>query len=286
MYVFTSVEGVRLWSHERGRGEDVLILLPPGPGVDGSVFHPWFAPLEDACRLVALDLPGHGRSDPGDTDHWSFASLAATVVGFARARRFARFAVLGHSFGSFVALTVAADHPGAATAVVASCGACYDGDLGGLGGRLETLEPPALRASVTAAFEAEEHAETPDQCRDIWLAQAPFFCADPTGPAVDRLRDSLRTAVYTVPPIHHDWGDLDLRDALARSPTPLLAIAGASDRSIVPAATRRVADVAADGRYVELTGAAHFPFVETPEPYFAAIGDFLAVGVRPATEPA
>ena len=263
--------GVRLWSHERGQGEHALILLPCGPGVDGSIFYPWFERLAGEHRLVALDLPGHGRSDDGDPASWTFAGLADTVVAYARARGFARWSLLGHSFGSFVACAVAANHPGAARRVVVSCGCCYAADRGDLEERLDALGPPELRESVYAGFEAEEDASTPEQCRDAWLAQAPFFCADPLGPAVEEVRGALRRARHSVAPVHHDYGELDLREALARSSTPVLAVAAQEDRSIIPSATRRVAELAPRGQLATLEGVGHFPFVEDPEPYFAVV---------------
>jgi len=47
-----------------------MILLPPGPGLDGSAFFPWFE-RPKGHRLLAVDLTGHGRSDHGDPDRWT-----------------------------------------------------------------------------------------------------------------------------------------------------------------------------------------------------------------------
>ena len=67
---------------------------------------------EGAPRLVALDLPGHGRSGhrpPGVTYH--FIDWVADVVEAADALGWARFAILGHSMGAGVGLLTAGALP-------------------------------------------------------------------------------------------------------------------------------------------------------------------------------
>ncbi len=270
---------MRLWSHERGQGEHALILLPCGPGVDGSIFYPWLEPLADEHRLVALDLPGHGRSDDGDPATWTFGQLATTVVEYARARGLDRWSLLGHSFGGFIACAVAANHPGTAERVIVSCSTCPGVDRGDLEARVMAIEPPELRDAINQAFEDEEDLHTPEDARDAWLGQAPFFCGDMTGPAVAELRATLARARHSVAPMNHDYGGgVDLRDALASSTTPVLAIAGEHDRSIVPEATRQVAELAPNGQLATLDRVGHFPFIEEPEPYLAAVRGFLSGG--------
>ena len=134
------------------------------------------------------------------------------------------------------------------------------------------IEPPELRDAIYQAFEDEEDLHTPDDARDAWLGQAPFFCGDMTGPAVAELRATLARARHSVAPMNHDYGGgVDLRDALASSTTPVLAIAGEHDRSIVPEATRQVAELAPTGQLATLDRVGHFPFIEEPEPYLAAV---------------
>lgn len=62
--------------------------------------------------LVALDLPGHGRSAhlPPGADY-SFASAIASVLDAADALGWERFALLGHSMGAGIASQVAAACP-------------------------------------------------------------------------------------------------------------------------------------------------------------------------------
>jgi pimeloyl-ACP methyl ester carboxylesterase len=62
-------------------------------------------------RGVALDLRGHGRSDPPSDGQFRIGAQAADVAAVADALRLERFALVGHSFGAGVALEYAAAHP-------------------------------------------------------------------------------------------------------------------------------------------------------------------------------
>ena len=59
-------------------------------------------------RLVSVNRPGYGRSDPHDSDH---LSVADDLVAVADAVGASRFSVLGMSLGGGYALATAARHP-------------------------------------------------------------------------------------------------------------------------------------------------------------------------------
>ena len=72
--------------------------------LDNAASFDGLAPLLDGLRVVALDLPGHGRSDrlpPGCGMH--FADWVAIVLAAAGALEWPRFSVLGHSVGAGIA---------------------------------------------------------------------------------------------------------------------------------------------------------------------------------------
>ncbi|MYF50337.1 MAG: alpha/beta hydrolase [Gammaproteobacteria bacterium] len=95
-------------SHAPGRRAVVFIH---GAGMDHSV---WVMPARHFARtgmnVLALDLPGHGRSQGPGLD--SIAAMADWVVRAMDAAHFEAAAVVGHSMGSLVAYVLAARHPG------------------------------------------------------------------------------------------------------------------------------------------------------------------------------
>jgi pimeloyl-ACP methyl ester carboxylesterase len=102
-------------SFEGGAGDPVVLLHGLGGGAAN------WALVADALvasrRVVALDLPGHGGSDPlsrgaGVDDY------ADAVAGAIAARADAPAVVVGHSFGGQVALRLAERHPELVRALV------------------------------------------------------------------------------------------------------------------------------------------------------------------------
>ncbi len=93
----------------------------PPDGIPVLALHGWLdnaasfdalAPLLPDVRLVALDLPGHGRSDPRPPGvHYHFVDFVPDVVAAADALGWERFALLGHSLGGGIVSFVAAILP-------------------------------------------------------------------------------------------------------------------------------------------------------------------------------
>lgn len=268
------VDGITLHVCEQGSGEPI-VLLPPGPGLDGSVFFPWFERLT-GFRLLAPDLRGHGRSDPGRPEDWSWSVWAADVAGLAEALELGRYTLLGHSAGARVALQHAVDHPGHAARVVCSGGVAHAGALAHLDTTFEQFDTPELRASVEDAFDAEGRARTPEDCHAAWMGQMPFFLADPRAPVLDEL-DRLWRKVRYSPDIHRhgSFGAFDVRDRLSQVRVPVLVITGREDRITRPQESEEIARLLPHAQLAIVEGAGHFPFAERPDAYFGALNAWL-----------
>src|SRR5262245_5372497 len=123
------VNGIRLWFDVEGaalvpeaadmRQRPSVVLLHGGPGTyDHSYFKPDFGRLAEHAQVVYLDLRGHGRSDWGPTDEWSFEVCADDLRAFCDVLGIDRPVVYGHSMGGFVAMLYGARHPGHAAGLV------------------------------------------------------------------------------------------------------------------------------------------------------------------------
>jgi pimeloyl-ACP methyl ester carboxylesterase len=246
-----------------GHGPPV-VLLHPGPGLDGSVFLPGASALADAgFRALLVDLPGSGRSPAAD---WTLAGQAEAVEDFAVELGLEDWTLLGHSYGGYVAMQHVVDY-GTASRYVASCTDAEEEPPPGVSDDRWDDVPP----EVAAAFEREASVTTPEECREVWRDQLAWFAADP-----DKAEPMLDRVVFQ-PEAHreHDMGELHALDALAGLDAPVLAIAGADDPAQPPAMAERIARAAPRGELLVIEGAGHFPFAETPDRYWSALIDWL-----------
>jgi len=176
-----NVGDTRLFADLRGPEHlPPLIVLHGGPGLDHHEFADYLDPLTDTVRLVLLDMRAQGESDrdaPQDT--WTLPQMAADVSAVARALGAKRYAVLGHSYGSFVALQHAVTEPGAAAASIVCCGVPSSRYLDDIPARLEAFEPESLREVVRASWADEVNVRTEAQFEQLMVDQMPWHFADP-----------------------------------------------------------------------------------------------------------
>lgn len=104
---FVQTSNGRLHYLEAGKGEPLVLLHSNG----ASAFQyeqvmPGFA---ERWRVLALDMPGHGDSDP-ITRHYQIEMYAQAVVSFLDALNIERAAVAGDSVGGSICIALARDH--------------------------------------------------------------------------------------------------------------------------------------------------------------------------------
>jgi pimeloyl-ACP methyl ester carboxylesterase len=81
----------------------------------------WSAQLEHlraSRRAIAIDLRGHGLSQPPDDGDYTIDSLAADIDTIARRFDIPEFVLVGHSMGGIVSLAYANSHPGRAVGIL------------------------------------------------------------------------------------------------------------------------------------------------------------------------
>jgi proline iminopeptidase len=104
-----SVRGVSLFVKIIGRGYP-LALMHGGPGADLYTMMS-FRPLADRFRLVFYDHRCNGRSTGADVTSMTMENLTADADALRQVLGFEKWAVLGHSFGGYVALEYALRYP-------------------------------------------------------------------------------------------------------------------------------------------------------------------------------
>jgi pimeloyl-ACP methyl ester carboxylesterase len=127
-YVYVRILGTqfRVYFEEAGRG-DLPLILHHTAGADGRQ---WRHLLEDPAvqskyRVIAFDLPFHGKSLPPSGEPWwaqeyraTTESLMATVLAISGALELERPVFMGCSIGGYLAADLAYHHPREFSAVI------------------------------------------------------------------------------------------------------------------------------------------------------------------------
>jgi pimeloyl-ACP methyl ester carboxylesterase len=275
------VNGTRLWFDVDGAGlvpdgpemreRPTVVLLHGGPGsFDHTYFKPEFARLASVAQVVYLDLPGHGRSQWGDPESWSFEACADDVRGFCDALGIARPIVYGHSLGGFVAMVYGARHPGhAAGLVLHSTMARFD---------LERLVEDFRRAGgddVASVAERVYGGDSESVTDEEWAPCWALF-----GPWVTGEQERARTTVnreLNAPGLVL-MRSFDAVDRLAAIDCPTLVCVGELDPITSVVAAQEIAEAlpTAVARLEVIEGAGHFSWMDAPERFWPLLLDFVA----------
>lgn len=272
---------IRLHVQERGAGDVALIVLHGGPGLDHTMFGDHLDALGDGVRLLFLDERSQGRSDPAPPETWTLAQFAADVEALATALALDRYAVLGHSFGAFIALQHAVDFPGRPVATIVSSGVASEDDLMSfVEANLAAFEPVELREQVTSSWEREKTARTPQDVGALLADQLPFHFADPRDPRIADEAAALNPEHFS-PEVTRwaattGYGSIDVEGRLGDVTHPVLVLAGRHDRTCSVAAAEAIAAGIPDSRLVVFEDSGHMTFVEENAAYVTAVRGFLA----------
>lgn len=263
---FVRAAGIRWHLQERGRGP--VTLLVHGTG---AATHSWrgLAPrLAEHYRVLAADLPGHGFSEPLPASRTTLPGMAEALGELLDEVSASPELVVGHSAGAAILARMALDRRIAPRLLVSLNGALVP--LEGLAGLVFS---PMAKLAAASPFVARLFA---------WHARWD------RGMVADLLRDTGSTLdaeglelygrlarrpghVAGALAMMAGW-DLDplLRD-LSALPVPLLLLVGRNDRTVPPAAARRVKTLLPQAELRYLPGLGHLAHEERPDEIAALV---------------
>jgi proline iminopeptidase len=268
----------RLFVLERADGPLPLLVLHGGPGLDHTMFGHHLDDLGDVCRLLFVDLRSQGRSEPAAPQTWTLEQMGADIEALAQSLELERYAVLGHSFGAFVALQHAVDFPGRPAASIISAGVPAASFLEAVERNLAAFEPEELREQVTSSWAREREACTQEDCRSLLSDQLPFHFWNPRDPRIDAMRRDLDSMVFSPEVLRaaaeEDYSAIDVQDRLGAITHPLLVLPGRHDRTCTIDAAEAIVNSVPNAELEVFERSAHMMFLEE-EAYVAAVRGFL-----------
>jgi len=273
------IQHVSLHGHRVGyrmAGEGPLIVLIHGITSRSDVWLEAMAVLADRYTVVAPDLLGHGRSAKprGDYSLGAYASGARDLLGVLG---FERGTVVGHSLGGGIALQFAYQFPEYTERLVLV-------SSGGLG----TEVHPLLRAGalpgselvmplIAPAWAVRAGAAVADFLRRFGVQAGPDLAEAARGYASLADRDAREAFLHTLRAVVDLEGQrVSATDRLYLAERlPTLLIWGTDD-PIIPIDHARAAQARIpESRLVEIAGAGHWPQLDDPDRFVAALSEFV-----------
>jgi pimeloyl-ACP methyl ester carboxylesterase len=122
---FVTVEGVRLHYMERGTGTPLVLLHGNGSMVEDFQSSGLIDLAAKSYRVIAFDRPGFGHSERPRNTVWTPTAQADLIAAALKKIDVQRAIVLGHSWGTLVAVALALRYPQDVQAVVLASGYYY-----------------------------------------------------------------------------------------------------------------------------------------------------------------
>ncbi|HVB01148.1 MAG TPA: alpha/beta fold hydrolase [Acidimicrobiales bacterium] len=257
--------GERLASIDWGFHENPRIVLVHGFTQSAKSWSRLAPELAGTHNVVAVDLPGHGRStNISPADLTETARLVGEVGGHA--------IYVGYSLGGRVALTLALDHPELVKALVL---------ISASPGIADAVERAVRRGTDRALAESLDPSDgsepelSMEQFLDAWLSRPLFRDLDEI--AQDRgarmqnsprsLARSLRaTSAGDMQPLQHRLTELKM---------PVLCLAGERDIPYVKRALLMASEIGANALSCIVGNAGHALCFERPEEFLRVVDEFL-----------
>jgi pimeloyl-ACP methyl ester carboxylesterase len=122
---FVTADGVRLHYVERGTGTPLVLLHGNGSMIEDFESSGLIDLAAKKYRVIAFDRPGFGHSKRPRTTIWTPEAQADLLAAALKQMGVQRPIVLGHSWGTLVALALASKYPGEIQALVLASGYYY-----------------------------------------------------------------------------------------------------------------------------------------------------------------
>jgi len=256
-----------------------LVLMHGGPGADLHTLLS-FRPLADQFTLVFYDHRGNGRSRGAPVESMNFENLTADADALRQALGFDTWAVLGHSFGGYVALEYALRYPHSLShLLLLDTGADHrwsqekaPEELAKRGFSPETVA--LTRRFFNGQIEPREMMPALMKMGNAYnpytgLRQMPRLLV--TGLQVKLRPEAL---IYSATHFLKDW---TVMDRLGEINVPTLVMAGRDDFIYPPEHQAELAARIPNARLVLIDRAGHNPHDERPAAAIRAVRDFMTI---------
>lgn len=238
-------DGVTIVYSVAGTGETALVFIHGGLA-NRTFFDGQFKPFGDRCRVIALDLAGHGESGT-NRKKWGLPEFGSDIKAAADAEKLKRVILFGNSLGGPAAIEAALLLTGRVIGVVG-----IDTFQ-----RLDYTITPEDARQRAKAFRADFSGSMKEMVKALFHADA-----DPALVA-EAERRMLKTSPVVAYAMFLGMAGYDLAAPARRLTVPLRAING----DLFPTDVQAVRKVKTDFDAVVMKHTGHYPMLERPEEF-------------------
>jgi 2-hydroxy-6-oxonona-2,4-dienedioate hydrolase/4,5:9,10-diseco-3-hydroxy-5,9,17-trioxoandrosta-1(10),2-diene-4-oate hydrolase len=175
------VNGKQLHYSELGQGKPLILLHGGGPGAYGvSNYRRNIEFLARTNRVIVVDMPGYGKSDPIPAPGGMFDALAEQLLGWMKAIGLDKASIVGNSLGGGTALRMALSDPARVDRLV----------LMGPGGGLPVLSPFPTEGLLRMLTFYDGDGPSPEKLKRV----IELLVFDPSSISAELLDERYKTA--------------------------------------------------------------------------------------------
>ena len=290
---FVDANGVLIYYLEFGRGAP-LVVVHGGPGADHTYFLPWILPLARNHRLIFIDERGLGQSERlQDVSKYTVEAMADDVEAVRVGLDLGKIDLLGHSYGGVLAQAYALKYQQHLNHLILNSTFASTREMNEVLAREKAQMPPEKlkrlneleRAGLFGKGELWEHGRYSAEYEKLAWGDGyfPFIY----GARPDASYDPTANAPTNWELYRQMWGSdgefvidgnlksVEYVDRLHTIKVPTLVLVGDHDECD-PSLSREMHEKIAGSKLVILPNSGHMNFVDQPDMWMKAVGNFLS----------
>ncbi|WXG46720.1 MAG: alpha/beta hydrolase [Candidatus Atabeyarchaeum deiterrae] len=250
---FILVNGLKTFYEEKGKGKALILIH--GAGGFGGYWVRQFSGLSKNRRVIAIDLPGHGKSERLK-EKVSIEGYVDHVAAFMKQMKLDKAVIVGHSMGGLVVQQLALKHPELCDKII--------------------IAESGARFSVPSEYPKFVLSEGFDPRDLLYMAFSEKTILN--NPALLQELVSLQGANFDFRVIADDFsaiGKLDLSKKIKQIAVPTLIIVGLDDRMTPQDMAKYLHEQIKGSKLVTIPDAGHMAMMEKPDEFNDAILKFI-----------
>ena len=262
------IHGTDLYHVTAGEGVPCLVMHG-GLGFDHSYLHPWLNTLGDTLHLIYYDHRGNGQSGRPAKETMTHAQFAADADALATQLGFDKVAVIGHSYGGFIALEFALRYPHRVSHLILV-------DTAPAFNYVEEIMAHALRKGATEEMMMilQTDFASDEEMRQKFPKIVPlYFKTFDADIALRLMEKSIITSSGGA--VDGELEAYNVVPRLGEIQIPTLILLGRDDFICPPSQAHILHRGIAHSELVIFENSGHFPYVEEPELFFNTVQDWI-----------